>query len=83
MKLILVVFSILVLGFSALAANDVKKTKPTEASWFSPDCPDCARYLTPGQASIGNDRGVYRRGSNQQSRKKSPNPNNPQAPAAQ
>jgi hypothetical protein len=81
MKLILVFFSILVLGFSALAAKDDKIK--TEAGWFSPDCPDCAKFLTPGQARIGNDRGVYRPGSIQQFRKKNPNPNNPQAPAAQ
>ena len=42
MKLILVVFSILVLGFSALAANDVKKT---EAGFFGPGgCEACETF---------------------------------------
>jgi len=44
MKLILVVFSILVLGFSALAANDDKTTK-TEAGFFGPGgCEICQAF---------------------------------------
>lgn len=66
MKSILLVFSILVLGFGAFSAEDVK----TEAKWFSPDCPDCAKLLTPGKASLGNSVGVYRPGSKA---KKKPN----------
>jgi hypothetical protein len=60
MKLILVVFSVLILSFGASATEEVK----TEAKWFSPDCKDCPKLLTPGRASLGNSIGVYRPGSN-------------------
>ncbi len=32
----------------------------TQAGWFSPNCPNCAKYLTPGSATLGNTKGVYR-----------------------
>lgn len=58
MKLMLLVLSIVSFGFVALA-----QSSNTEASWFSPQCKDCPKMLTPGTASLGNNKGVYRPGS--------------------
>lgn len=46
--------TLILIGFAA-QANDSE----TQAGWFSPSCPNCAKYLTPGSASLGNTKGVY------------------------
>ncbi|MBY0553013.1 hypothetical protein K2P97_00695 [bacterium] len=74
MKLMLLVLSIVSFGVVALA-----QSTNTEANWFSPQCKDCPKMLTPGTASLGNNKGVYRpdrRGS-----KKKPSATPPTAPA--
>lgn len=58
MKVLLLVLSIVTFGFGAFA-----QTSETEANWFSPACKDkCPKMLTPGTASLGNDKGVFRPG---------------------
>lgn len=58
MKVLLLVLSIVTFGFAAFA-----QTSNTEANWFSPACKDCPKMLTPGTASLGNKKGVFRPGS--------------------
>lgn len=46
--------------FVGLFASAETNQSQTQADWFSPDCSSCAKYLTPGTASLGNTKGVYR-----------------------
>lgn len=56
MKILLLVLS-MTFGLVAFANQS-----GTEAKWFSPDCKDCPKMLTPGTASLGNNKGVFRPG---------------------
>lgn len=59
MKSILIILSVLFLSFAVLA-EDPNMNRSDGAGWFSPDCPSCAALQTPGGASLGNNKGVFR-----------------------
>ena len=74
MKLTLFVFLFLLMSISGRAA-EVETASPstTQADWFSPACPTCAKLLTPGTANLGNSKGVFRPGDKAKNKKKSVN----------
>ena len=62
MKSILLILSVLLLGFAVLA-EDPNLSNSDGAGWFGPagsDCPKCAELQIPGGASLGNNKGVFR-----------------------
>ena len=61
MKLTAFIFFFSLIGISAQAQEKEETPPPstTQADWFSPACPTCAKLLTPGRASLGNNVGVF------------------------
>lgn len=54
----------------ATAAEEEVSPATTQADWFSPTCPGCAKLLTPGTANLGNSKNIFRR--DDKSKKKKP-----------
>ena len=72
MKFILLIaaFMFMVLGAHAESASVASgDATQTQADWFSPACPNCAKLLTPGTASLGNSKGVFRPNAKKQIKK--------------
>ena len=71
MKFLVFVLTFALLNFEALAQQEESASpETTQANWFSPACPDCAKLLTPGTANLGNSKGVYRPGDKAKLKKK-------------
>lgn len=64
-----------ILFFSAVAFNAFASSE-TESGWFDPVTCDkgCQDILKPGQASLGNDKGVYKPTAKSKTKKKKPAP---------
>lgn len=68
MKLALFILVFVTMGLSA-HGEEQTSTQTTQADWFSPSCPACAKLLTPGSANLGNTKGVFRPNGKKQKKK--------------
>ncbi len=59
---LLTLFSFISFSYAESAATK-EPASNTQADWFSPSCPSCAKLLTPGSANLGNSKGVFRQGT--------------------
>ncbi len=68
--LLIAVFMFMASGVHAESSSVVSSdATQTQADWFSPSCPNCAKLLTPGTASLGNSKGIFRPNAKKQNKK--------------